>query len=82
MTRYEILAHHEEDAGNSGYRAAYGVAVYEDSSLIRVVRDVCADADSIRALVKLFNVEGLDPIHLSQAVEDYLTDHEIPRSCE
>ena len=78
MTGYEVLIHYEKDVESGGYRTAYGLAVYEDSALIRVVRDVCTDVDSARALTELFNSESLDPIHLSQAVEDYLTDREIP----
>ena len=76
MTKYTLLISRENDKENKN-RKAYGIAVYRGGSLVRVVEDVAPDPDSAVRLIKLFNDEGLDPVHLDQAVEDYLTDLEI-----
>ena len=48
---------------------AYGIA-FED---IRI-DDLSFDKEAIDALVELYNRSGLDPLHLRDAVEDFLAD--------
>ena len=56
--------------------AAYGIALIADGECVRIIGELCTDRAPVEELVALFNEEGLDPIHLDQAVEDFLYDFE------
>ncbi len=60
-----------------GFYETYGVAVFDDGEMSRVVRDVSVERDKVEALVARFNREHLEPEHLGQAIEEFLFDFEV-----
>ena len=48
-----------------------------DGFTARVIPDISDDYDTVARLTRLFNDEDLDPVHLNQAVEDFLIDRAI-----
>ena len=71
MSYYVYLSDNRRD------RDCYGIAYKTDKGEITVIEDITSDKKSIERLVNVFNRESLDPIHLDQAVEDYLIDFDI-----
>jgi len=55
----------------------YGITLSVGGFITRVIPDIGDDYDTIERLVQLFNDEDLDPVHLDQAVEDFLIDRMI-----
>lgn len=53
---------------------AFGIVFEEAGKPAQAIPDISDDRDRIEALARLFNEEGLDPVHFEQAVEDYLCD--------
>ena len=62
---------------NRGDIDCYGIAYKTDKGETTVIEDITSDKKSIERLVNVFNSESLDPVHLDQAVEDYLIDFDI-----
>ncbi len=73
MTEYRLFkqsAYHRA----VGFYDTFGISVFVDGELTRIVRDISADREKVERLARLFNEEQLDPVHLTQAVEDFLYD--------
>ena len=73
MTEYRLWEKSEKQSDNIP-SLPYGIALYEEDEPVRVIGDLSADRERLAALIRLFNEEELDPIHLDQAVEDFLYD--------
>ena len=73
LTEYKV---YQDSEGDSAFhhRHTYGVALYQDGACQRVIGDISGDRKRLEKLVRLFNAEALDPVHLDQAVEDFLFD--------
>ena len=61
-------------------RSAFGIVAYPaskdgDATVIASVGDVCSERDKITKLVGLCNALKLDPSHLYDVVEDFLSEH-------
>ena len=65
------------DNGGAGMRPCFGVALYIGDECVRVIGDISPDREAVQKLIGLFNDEELDPVHLDQAVEDFLYDNTI-----
>lgn len=66
-----------ESKGVNHLHLSYGIALYRSGRLQRVIDDISPDRTAVEALVRLFNEEGLDPVHFEQATEDYLYDFTV-----
>ena len=60
-----------------GFYETYGIALIVDGAPQRIIKDISLDREKVVSLVALFNEEDLDPVHFSQAVDDFLLDGEI-----
>ena len=60
-----------------GLRPGWGIALYRDGVFLRGAEDLSPDREAVEQLVKLFNDEGLDPVHFEQAIEDFLLDFSV-----
>ena len=65
-----------ETYGNG--RMGCGIAVivhYDDgsSAVLHTISDICDDPERIRELVRQCNENRLDPLHLSDVIDDFLT---------
>ena len=76
MIRYRLTERQICDSKGDG-RTSWGVALVVDGVCIRKAEDLSPDREAVRALVKLFNDEELDPVHFDQAIEDFLYDFTI-----
>lgn len=76
MTEYRLFVHSMYDRA-CGFYQSYGISVFVDGQLTRIVKDVSPERDKVERLVSAFNDNALDPCHLTQAVEDYLCDYEV-----
>ena len=76
MTEYRLWKTCE-DSCDHNTASSCGIALYEDGKPTRVITDLGCDCTRVAALVRLFNEEELDPVHLDQAVEDFLTDFKL-----
>ena len=72
MAKYSVYPN-TDVTGNT----SYGIMLSVDDTPIRVIGDISCDRDEIERLTRVFNEEELDPVHLDQAVEDFLIDHRI-----
>lgn len=75
MTEYRLFVHNNYDRA-CGFYHTYGVSVFEDGRLTRIVKDISPDREKIERLIAAFNEGGLDAVHLNQAVEEFLLDFE------
>lgn len=66
---------YHEDIGNY---VSYGIAVTQDGVTVDFISDVSVDEDEVRELARIFTESGLSPIHLVDAVEDFLSDGVLP----
>ena len=73
MTEYRIYKNNDEYADDDP-SFPYGIALYENGIRTRLIGDLCGDRELLSRFVCLLNEEELDPIHLDQAVEDFLYD--------
>lgn len=73
MTRYQLSVGTEYHR-SVGHYESYGIALITDGSIDRIIRDISPDRERVEELVRLFNDEDLDPVHFSQAVEDFLLE--------
>ncbi|MBQ7929827.1 MAG: hypothetical protein IJ334_02255 [Clostridia bacterium] len=48
---------------------------YDDgsSAVLHTISDICDDPERIRELVRQCNENRLDPLHLSDVIDDFLT---------
>ena len=72
MQHYSIY----QNTDNSGI-VSYGIILSDGNTPVRVIEDISREREEIELLTQIFNDEGLDPIHLDQAVEDFLIDRQI-----
>lgn len=75
MIHYELFTAQRNDHELGAYETC-GVAVLLDGKTITVIEDVSPDREKLAALVKRFNEEQLSPIHLAEAIENFLYDFE------
>ena len=76
MIHYELnqqIFFHDE----CGEYVSYGVTLYRDKAVVRVIGDITPEKSHAEALVKLFNQEALSPVQLDEAIEDYLISLDI-----
>ena len=66
---------YHEDIGNY---VSYGIAVMHDGVTLDCISDVSVDEDEVRELARIFTAVGLSPIHLMDAVEDFISDGLLP----
>ena len=71
MTRYEIEVKNLTDENGKEY-VAYGIKVYDGGELINTVSDISLNYDEVKRLCDRLNECELDPIHLTDVVEDFL----------
>lgn len=76
MTEYRVFSERRHDRENGEYEA-FGVAAVESGEVVFSVGDITDDREKINALVTLFNEEELSPLHLENAIEDFLYDLEV-----
>lgn len=76
MTEYKLFTEQKYDR-ICGYYHAYGIAAFDDGALQRIVKDISPDKEKILQMTELFNSEGLELTHLSQAVEEFLYDFQV-----
>lgn len=51
----------------------YGIALYENGTLISELPGISSDRDGLVKLTSLLNELKLEPCHLNDVLEDYLT---------
>ncbi len=69
MTVKEEILDEEDNIHNT-----YGIRVVEDGREISVIYDISTDGERIQKLTDLCNENALDPIHLSDVVNDLLNE--------
>ena len=75
MTRYGMFAEQKQNSG-SGYYDTFGIVISERGEAVGFVHDVCADEEKLSDFITLLNTEHLDPVHLDEAIENFLYDFE------
>ena len=75
MTEYKLFLQKEYDR-TVGFYDSYGISVFENGVLTRIVRDISLDRKAVERMIYVFNEEQLDTVHLNQAVEEFLYDHQ------
>ena len=59
-------------------RNSFGIAVVEEENDVAIVlesfSDLSSDVTKVEQLVRICNELGLDPIHLSEVVQDFLAE--------
>jgi len=60
-----------------GHYESYGIALFIDGELSRIIGDISLNRTKVEKLAVLFNREDLDPVHFEQAVDDFLTCGDI-----
>ena len=58
---------------------SYGISLISNGVVVCIIHDISHDREEVEALIRLYNKEDLDPVHLDQAVEDFLIDRTIPQ---
>lgn len=71
MVRYEIETKILPDDNRKEY-VTYGIKVYDENGLINAVSDISVNYDDVKKLCNRLNECELDPIHLSDVIEDFL----------
>lgn len=72
MAEYRMIRHIASDISEESPR--FGVALFDGDVCLRAFGDLSPDGKAVENLVTLFNAGDLDPIHLDQAIEDFLYD--------
>lgn len=62
---------------NSLFAVNYGVALYKRGKPVKSIPDITEDYDKAKKLVELFNDCKIEPCHIYDIVEDFLTDFEV-----
>lgn len=75
MAKFGIFSERKQNSDHE-YYDAFGIAVSERGETVGIVRDVCADKEKLTDFITLLNSERLDPIHLDEAIENFLYDFE------
>ena len=73
---YELYTEHQYDRESGAYET-YGISVYRGDSVIRVIGDISLDRVKLEALIESFNQERLSPVHLDEAIENFLYCFEV-----
>lgn len=60
-----------------GFYETYGISVFDEGKLTRIVKDVSVDRDKVERLVKKLNMEQLETEHLNQVIEEFLYDFKV-----
>lgn len=75
MTEYKLFKQSMYER-TVGFYETYGISVFQCGELMRIVRDVSVDRESVERLISRFNNEELATEHLNQAIEEFLYDLE------
>ena len=59
---------------------SYGIRVLSESKQIAYVSDIATDAEKVSALAELCTKLTLNPIHLSDVIEDFFAEECLPLS--
>lgn len=57
-----------------GFYETYGISLFDNGEMIRIIRDVSVEREKVEHLIDQLNSEQLEPQHLNQVIEDFLTD--------
>ena len=76
MTEYRLFVQSKFDRV-CGYYHTYGISVFENGRLTRIIRDVSLDREKVDRLIDAFNEGELDAVHLNQAIEEFLYDFKV-----
>lgn len=77
MIRYEILTEHINDDTLGKYET-YGITVYNNDRVIRLIGDITCDREKAAALAELFNKEQPGSSQLDEIIEQFLYTLELP----
>ena len=76
MTEYRVFSERRYDREIGEYEA-FGIAATESGEVVFSVGDISDSFEEVSALAALFNAEELSPLHLENAVEDFLYDQKV-----
>ena len=71
MTEYKLFTESMYDR-IVGFYKTYGISVFEDGKLTRIIKDISLDRDAVERLICAFNDEKIEAVHLSQAIDEFL----------
>lgn len=71
MVCYELFKEHRVDREVGSYDA-YGLIAKEDKTTVSIIGDITSEYEKALALAALWNEQQLDPLHMEQAVEEFL----------
>lgn len=70
MVTYRLIFEETEEYEAAAY--SYGILAVGEDHRIRVIRDITDDKERLLGFIDELNELSLDPIHLDEAVEDFL----------
>ena len=76
MTEYRVFSQLIKDSENGEYEA-FGIAAVCSGEVMFSVGDISGSFEEVSSLAALFNEEVLSPLHLENAVEDFLYDRKV-----
>lgn len=76
MPQYSVFSENKYDR-HCGFYTTYGLIATENGAPVGRMSDISVVRDKVERMAVIFTQEGLDPVHLHTAVEDYLYDFEI-----
>ena len=71
--RYKTVRE-KRNSDELGSYVTYGIIIYKNKKLLKYISDVSNIKRDVQDLVRRCNEEQLDPIHIEEVVDDYLTD--------
>ncbi len=72
MVEYKLHTQQINDADTK----TYGISVYKNNKLVRVIADISTDKNAVEKLIHQFNTYELALCHFDCAIEDFLYDFE------
>ena len=60
-----------------GFYETFGISVFENNEITRIIRDISVDRGKVEALAAQCNAEQPDAAHLDQVIEDFLCDFTV-----
>lgn len=76
MAAYKLFTEHKQDPELGEYDA-YGIAVIQGDTVIKVIDDISPDQEKVGRLIGIFNQEKLSPSQVDEAVENFLYDFNV-----
>lgn len=71
MIKYKVIIE-DFQTKECGDYTAYGICIFSEKTVIKSFSDVFLEKEKAENLVNLCNVNILDPIHLSEIIEDMI----------